>query len=58
MKLTYLQLKFLDSRGGRTAKDVKVDVEGKPFVWMNDADGVENCKIYLPEIIKSSIIKQ
>ena len=57
LKLTYKQLKFLDSRGGRSAKDVKIDVESKLFVWMCDQDGVENCKIYLPLEEKRSIIK-
>lgn len=46
--LTYKQICWLDSRGGRTAEDVLKDKYGL-YVVMNDRDGFPTLKVYLPK---------
>lgn len=43
------QARLLDSWGGRTKNDVRVNPDGRLFVWMSDYEG-RNTRIFLPQL--------
>lgn len=47
MYLTYEQVKWLNSRGGRDFNDLVEDEDGRLFVYMTNGKGGEK-KVYLP----------
>jgi len=49
LNLSAKQLKWLDQKGGRTERDVKVAPNGQLFVFFNDEDGRAMIRGYLPE---------
>jgi hypothetical protein len=47
MELTKETIKFLDSRGGRTAKDIEVDEKGL-YILMGSGSKGKDIKVRLP----------
>ena len=54
--LTYKQISWLDSHA-RNSADVRIEPDGRLFVWMGGGAG-KDIKVWLPTEEKSSIIKE
>ena len=52
--LTYKEVQWLDSRGGRNEDDVFEDEIGK-YCMMNNKDGILNRRVYLPKVVDKII---